>query len=49
MKRAHSMDTKHHRSSRRLPAEQCDPASFGWFDIYPLIGLVGLAGYLILG
>ncbi|HEY5310977.1 MAG TPA: hypothetical protein VIK18_00615 [Pirellulales bacterium] len=43
------MDFKSRRIKRRENAEEREPIGFHWVDIYPLIGLVGLAGYLILG
>jgi hypothetical protein len=43
------MEMKQGRSSRHEPTKESEPMGFQWVDIYPLIGLVGLAGYLILG
>lgn len=43
------MDIRERRFNRRENVEEFESAGFEWIDLYPLIGLVGLAGYLILG
>lgn len=43
------MEIRNRRSSRVPAKEEPGAVEFHWVDIYPLIGLVGLAGYLILG
>ena len=43
------MEIKGRRFPRRGDATEQEPIGFQWVDVYPLIGLVSLAGYLILG